>query len=237
LGKVWQQLLALALLARDRQAAQMLAAEGLRQQQTQQEQWLPNMMQLAIGGSRAWGLPAQAGGGHSSFDALAAAHQSFAGSFSAAGLHPLLPTLQHSMLRQQHLPADTNQGLQQMQQLQQLSWRSWQLQGEGPQQVTQPQQQSVQQQQQQWLQPHALGLQQMLQLQGQEQQVFTEQCLQQVAGLMAAATCGTGATTIMAGWAAAGMHAQAAHQLSWLLSCSCCAPRQTQMQCSCWQQP
>lgn len=44
------------------------------------------------------------------------------------------------------------------------------------------------------------GLQQLLQLQGQEQQVFSEQCLQQVAGLMAAATRGTAATTFMDGW-------------------------------------
>jgi hypothetical protein len=42
-------------------------------------------------------------------------------------------------------------------------------------------------------------LQQLLNLQGQEQQVFTEQCLQQVASLMAAATRGTAATTFMAG--------------------------------------
>jgi hypothetical protein len=48
--------------------------------------------------------------------------------------------------------------------------------------------------------PQELGLQQLLQLQSREQQVFSEQCLKQVAGLMAAATRGSSAAIYRAGW-------------------------------------
>jgi hypothetical protein len=64
--------------------------------------------------------------------------------------------------------------------------------------VSQQQQKSAQEQPLQREVQLQEGLPQLLQ--GQEQQVFTEQCLQQVAGLMAAATRGTAATMFMPGW-------------------------------------
>jgi hypothetical protein len=156
--KLWQQLLAMALLLRNHDKALMLAGECFRQRQLH-EPWLPGLMSVTL----AYGRAGPAGVCHRDVAPEPSLWITSAESGAARCVAPRQQGQQQKQ-QQQHTPAEQEQTLKHDVQMKES------------------------------------GLPQLLQLQGQEQQVFTEQCLQQVADLMAAATRGTAATMFMVGW-------------------------------------
>jgi hypothetical protein len=127
---IWQQLLTLALLARHREAALLLASECFRQQQLH-EPWLPAVMRLAVAAGRA--------------ESTDTVQDSTDPTAVCCGTSAAASGTQEAATQQQ------------------------------------------QQQRQPLLQPRTV--QDLLQLQGREREVFSDDCLQQVLQTMAAATC------------------------------------------------